>query len=709
MAIKKFKTPRKYSQIKYLIITLLAMVLAGFLALKFFLWSLPPIQNLNSFKPNIVTKIYSADDEVIKTFTAYKFEKVEIADVPEFIKEAFIATEDKNFYSHSGFDPLGLVRSSIANLKAGRVVQGASTITQQLARILFLSNAKTFDRKLKEFIIAARIEKTISKDQILEMYLNNVYLGSGAYGISGAAQIYFNKPLKDLTIAQSALIAGMPQAPSVYSPFNSLEKAKKRRAQVLECMYRNHFIKKQEYKEALAEEIVLNPNPQIYSLNRAPYFVDTVMKELDALGFDETEISQGGYKIVTTLNYKAQKAADDAIAKNLRAWGLTKDNQQASAFAFSPIDGKILVYIGGKDYSKSQYDRISQAVRPPGSSFKPFVYAAAVEKGWGPNDLLDDLPVTINDWSPRNYGNKYRGEMPLYAGLMLSSNAMVVRLIKEVGIRQVIQTARSLGLSTPIEYDYTIALGSNGVKLNEMTIAYGAFANGGYKVKPYAVERVETSRGQIVYQAPKTKVMRVIDMNTAANLTAMLKTVITNGTGMSANISKPCAAKTGTTDDYKDAWFIGYTPDVVMGVWVGNDDNTKMNVELTGGTVPAAIWKDAMIAATQEFGASEFNYPEIEIKKIKLGEKMGIESANELLRKKEQSDEDKTDETQMDLEAPVLQYKSEFKPVKQLPSEPIKPISSDSSFSQTFSEIKKIPSSQPAQPIIPLPTNNSAR
>lgn len=709
MAMKKFKTPRKYSQIKYLIITLLAMVLAGFLALKFFLWSLPPIQNLNSFKPNIVTKIYSADDEVIKTFTAYKFEKVEIADVPEFIKEAFIATEDKNFYSHSGFDPLGLVRSSIANLKAGRVVQGASTITQQLARILFLSNAKTFDRKLKEFIIAARIEKTISKDQILEMYLNNVYLGSGAYGISGAAQIYFNKPLKDLTIAQSALIAGMPQAPSVYSPFNSLEKAKKRRAQVLECMYRNHFIKKQEYKEALAEEIVLNPNPQIYSLNRAPYFVDAVMKELDALGFDETEISQGGYKIVTTLNYKAQKAADDAIAKNLRAWGLTKDNQQASAFAFSPIDGKILVYIGGKDYSKSQYDRISQAVRPPGSSFKPFVYAAAVEKGWGPNDLLDDLPVTINDWSPRNYGNKYRGEMPLYAGLMLSSNAMVVRLIKEVGIRQVIQTARSLGLSTPIEYDYTIALGSNGVKLNEMTIAYGAFANGGYKVKPYAVERVETSRGQIVYQAPKTKVMRVIDMNTAANLTAMLKTVITNGTGMSANISKPCAAKTGTTDDYKDAWFIGYTPDVVMGVWVGNDDNTKMNVELTGGTVPAAIWKDAMIAATQEFGASEFNYPEIEIKKIKLGEKMGIESANELLRKKEQSDEEKTDETPMDLEAPVLQYKSEFKPVKQLPSEPIKPISSDSSFSQTFSEIKKIPSSQPAQPIIPLPTNNSAR
>lgn len=609
---KKFKNPKKSNPLKLIATMTLAFLLASFIILKLYLASLPPIQNLESFKPNIVTKIYSSDDEIIKTFTAYRFEKVGIKEIPENLKNAIIATEDKSFYTHDGYDLFGLARSTFVNLKAGRVVQGASTITQQLARILFLSNEKTFNRKIKEIIIASRIEKTISKDQILEMYLNNVYLGSGAYGIAGASTIYFNKPLKDLTLAECALIAGLPQAPSIYSPFNNPKLAIQRRAQVLNRMYKMRYISKKEYKEAIDEPIKLNPNPDIYSLNRAPYFVDYVMKELESLGFDETEISQGGYKVVTTLNYKAQKAAQDAIERELRAWGLTKDKQQAAVFSFSPISGEILTYIGGKNYGKSQYDRVSQAIRPPGSSFKPFVYTAAIEKGWNPNDVIEDTPVRFHDWAPKNYGNKYRGKIPLYKAVMVSSNVAAVRLIKDVGIRHVINVARALGISTPMEYDYTIALGSNGVKLYEMTIAYGAFANGGFKVKPYSVERVETSRGKVVYQAPRTRVSKVLDIGTAANLTAMLKQVVIAGTGRGANIGKPMAGKTGTTDDYKDAWFIGYTPDIATGVWVGNDDNTKMG-NLTGGTVPALIWKDMMKVATEKYINSDFDYPEIEL------------------------------------------------------------------------------------------------
>ena len=305
-------------------------------------------------------------------------------------------------------------------------------------------------------MIAARIEKTISKEQILEMYMNNVYLGSGAYGVEGAAEIYFNKKLKELTLPELALIAGLPQAPSVYSPFNNLDLAIQRRNQVLLRMYKMKYITKEQYEKAKEAKVKLSTVPKFYTTNKAPYFCDLVMAELEKLGFDDTDISQGGYKIVTTLDAKAQKAANEAIIKNMNAYGLKGKNQQAAVFSFSPIDGRILAYAGGKDYTQSQFDRV-QAVRPAGSAFKPFVYAAAIEKGINPNDFIDDSPVTLGDWSPHNYG-KYRGKIPIYKALMYSSNVCAARLIKEVGVRSVIQLARVLGISTPLEYDYTIAL-----------------------------------------------------------------------------------------------------------------------------------------------------------------------------------------------------------------------------------------------------------
>lgn len=602
-----------FTNLKMFVLTTSALLLASFVAFNLYLSSLPPIENLEDFKPNIVTKFYSADGEVIKTFTAFTYSKVDLKDVPEQLKNALIATEDKNFYRHNGYDIFGIARSSIQNVIARRAVQGASTLTQQLARILFLSNERTITRKIKELEISARIEKTISKDQILEMYLNNVYLGSGAYGVSAAAQIYFNKKLNQLTLPELALIAGLPQAPSVYNPYNNKELAKQRRNQVLKRMYTMKYISKDEYEKAIDADIKLSSVPQIYTTNKAPYFSDFVVKEMEKLGFDETDIIHGGYKVVTTLDSKAQVTANESMLKNMRAWGLTGKSQQAAIFAFSPLDGRILVYAGGKNYGETQYDRITQAIRAPGSAFKPILYAAAMEKGISPNDLVDDSPITIGNWSPHNSSHKYRGKIPVYKALMISSNVCAARIIQEVGIRSVIQLARVLGITTPIEYDYTISLGSNGVKMFEFVRAYGAFANGGYVVQPYAIERIEDSRGRVLYRAPKTKSSHQLSLKTAAEMTAMLKTVIISGTGTGANIGKPAAGKTGTTDEYKDAYFVGYTPDIVAGVWVGDDNNKKIN-GLYGGTIPAKIWKEVMTVATRDLGAKDFDYPVIELK-----------------------------------------------------------------------------------------------
>ncbi|MBR3889997.1 PBP1A family penicillin-binding protein, partial [bacterium] len=599
-----------FDTLKRLVILAAAMFLGGIVSLKAYLMMVPPIANLSDFRPNMVTTIYSYEGEVIKTFNACMFSKVSIEEVPKELQQAVIATEDKNFYRHSGYDLFGLTRSMLENILAGKVVQGGSTITQQLSRMLFLSNEKTYTRKLKEIIIAAKIEKSLSKDKILEMYLNNVYLGSGAYGVDGASQTYFNKRLNQLTLSEMALIAGLPQAPSVYSPYNNIKLAEKRRNRVLERMYKMRYIDKETMKKAKAEPITLSTMPRYYTLNKAPYFCDYVMKELEKLGFTEQEISQGGYKIITTLDYNAQLVANETILKTLASWGLTGQKNQAAVFSYSTVDGKILVYAGGKNYGESQYDRVTQAVRPPGSAFKPFIYTAALQKGLGPNDMIDDTPHSIGTWSPHNYGNKYRGRIPLYKALMVSSNVCAVKLIEYVGVRPVIQVARVMGITTPLQYDFTIGLGSNGVKLFEITRAYGVYASGGYKVEPYAIERIESSRGKVLYSAPRTRVEKVLETDIAATMTAMLKTVVKHGTGMAANIGKPCAGKTGTTDDYKDAWFVGYTPSIATGVWVGNDDNSRMG-GLTGGTVPAIIWKNVMLKATEPYGNENFGYPDI--------------------------------------------------------------------------------------------------
>ena len=316
------------------------------------------------------------------------------------------------------------------------------------------------------------------------------------------------------------------------------------------------YIDKETYEKSIKADVKLSSVPAIYTTNKAPYFSDYVVKEMMKLGFEETDIIHGGYKVITTLDSKAQAAANESILKNMKSWGLTNRSQQAAVFSYSPLDGRILVYAGGKNYAESQYDRITQAIRPPGSAFKPIVYAVAMEKGFTPNDKIDDSPVTIGNWSPHNYSHRYRGKIPIYKALMVSSNVCAARMIQNVGVGSVRQLAKALGITTPIQYDYTISLGSNGVKLFEFVRAYGAFANGGFVVEPYAIQRIEDSRGRILYRAGKTKFSHQLSLKTAAEMTAMMKTVILSGTGTAANIGKPAAGKTGTTDDSKDASFI---------------------------------------------------------------------------------------------------------------------------------------------------------
>lgn len=695
--ISRKKESKFFTNVKMFILTSTALLLAGIVSFNLYLSSLPPIENLEDFKPNIVTKFYSEDGEVIKTFTAYTYSKVELKDVPEELKKALIATEDKNFYRHNGYDIFGIIRSSIQNVIARHAVQGASTLTQQLARILFLSNERTITRKIKEIEIAARIEKTISKDQILEMYLNNVYLGAGAYGVSGASQIYFNKKLNQLTLPELALLAGLPQAPSVYNPYNNKELAKQRRNQVLKRMLVMKYITEDEYNNAIKAEIHLSAVPQLYTTNKAPYFSDYVLKEMEKLGFEETDIIHGGYKVITTLDSKAQEKANESILKNMKAWGMTNKSHQAAVFSFSPIDGRILVYAGGKNYGETQFDRVTQSIRPPGSAFKPFVYAAAMEKGISPNDLVDDSPITIAQWSPHNYGHKYSGKkIPIYKALMISSNVCAARVIQEVGIRSVIQIARVLGITTPLEYDYTISLGSNGVKLFEFVRAYGAFANGGYVVQPYAIERIEDSRGRVLYRAPKTKSSHQLSLKTAAEMTAMLKTVILSGTGRGANIGKPAAGKTGTTDDYRDAYFVGYTPDIVTGVWVGDDNNKQMK-GLTGGTVPAIIWKEIMTVATRDLGARDFDYPEIELENYH-----GTFGKAKVIGEENAAEENK--ETTAPEEIPAEVETHTETPVSPTPAtKPLNNINKDSTPSDVVKSFKQQNAPVPASGKAPIP------
>jgi penicillin-binding protein 1A len=516
---------------------------------------------------------------------------VNLDELPPYVPAAFVAIEDQRFYHHFGFDPIGIARSIVADLRAGHVVQGASTITQQLARNLFLTADQTPKRKVQELILAVWLETKFSKKQILSLYLNRVYFGEGAYGIEAASQRYFNEPASKLTVGEAALLAGLMKGPSRYSPVSATDRAERRATIVLDKMVETHAITPAQRDQAFAQPVRVSAT---LANQNAQYFVDWVDQQVRTLVGQPQE----DLVVETTLDLPIQQNAERSVRDVLMRDGPGKGVQQAALVALDG-GGRIRAYVGGQDYVASQYDRASLAQRQAGSSFKPFVYLTAMEHGHTPNDPVIDEPITIGNWQPRNYTGKYMGPITLQTALAQSINTVAARLANEVGTTNVAATAHRLGITAQIQTGPSMALGAVEVTPIEMAQAYAAFSNGGYQTKAYGIERIRTASGQVRYDhnlaAPARNL--VIGQPALAYMIQMMRAVVAGGTGTRAKIGGyDLAGKTGTTSDYRDAWFIGYTGGFTAAVWTGRDDNTPMR-KVTGGSTPAEIWRGFMAAS----------------------------------------------------------------------------------------------------------------
>ncbi len=577
---------------------------------------LPQISSLENFRPSAITRIYSSDMVLIAELFAEKRDPVPLKVIPEYLKKAIVATEDRNFYNHSGVDLKGIVRAIIKDIWAGKFVEGASTITQQLAKTLFLNPKKTLVRKLKEAFLAFHLERRYTKDEILELYLNQVYFGSGAYGVESAARIFFDKSVKDLTLAECALVSAMPKAPSRYSPLINRDLSIKRRNIVLKQMLFTGIINKTEYNKALNEK--LNLSKKNKTSLKAPYFVEYVKDFLENI-IGSSRLYNEGLTIYTTLSYELQKKAEDAIANGLsdlesrmKQQGIINPDPQSALVSLDIQSGGILAMIGGKDFYKSPYNRATIAKRQPGSAFKPVVYAHAIEKGFTQNMKILDAPVVFRggkdgeDWKPENFSKDYQGEITLRKALALSKNIPAVRLIEMLGPSSVVQFGYKLGIESTLSPNLSLALGTSEVTLLELTSAYTVFPNRGKSIKPYGVMEVVDHNGRIVWRA-KPKKRLVMSRTGAAIMTDMLMAVVKEGTGKKASIIKrPVAGKTGTTDKCKDALFIGFSPSIATGVWVGRDKFVSLGKRETGARAALPIWMEFMEKALADKPCSGF-------------------------------------------------------------------------------------------------------
>ncbi len=517
--------------------------------------------------------------------------------LPDYVPAAFIAIEDQRFRWHPGFDPVGMVRAMVANMRAGRVVQGGSTITQQLAKNLFLTPDQTLRRKAQELMLAVWLELKFSKDEILALYLNRVYFGAGAYGIEAASQRYFDKAAKDLTVGEAALLAGLLKAPSRYSPVSESSRAAGRATVVLDEMAESGVITADQRAAAVLEPVRVS---RTLATQHAQYFVDWLDSEVRGLiGSEPTE----DLIIETTLDLTLQTSAERAVRRILDR-DASKGVQQAALVAVDG-DGRVRAMIGGASYADSQFNRAVDARRQAGSAFKPFVYLTALEAGYTPETPVVDEPIRIGSWSPRNYSGGFNGRMTLATAVSQSTNTVAVQLADTIGRDQVARTARRLGIESPVGLEPAMALGAVEVSPLEMAQAYAPFSNGGKRVQAYGITRIRTPQGRVIYQrgARDTAAVQAISNPPLYYMNQMLRGVVTDGTARSVAISgRDLAGKTGTTSDYKDAWFVGYTGGFVTAVWVGKDDNTAMR-GVTGGAAPAAIWKGFMEAALPRLSA----------------------------------------------------------------------------------------------------------
>ncbi|MBY0562301.1 MAG: penicillin-binding protein 1A [Hyphomicrobium sp.] len=519
-------------------------------------------------------------------------EYVSLDQLPKVVPAAVVATEDRRFFDHYGVDPVGMIRAMFANLRAGRFAQGGSTLTQQLAKNLFLTQDRTLTRKLAELGLALWLEVRLSKPEILELYLNQVYFGGGAYGIEAASRRYFDKSARELTLPEAALIAGLLKAPSKYSPAASPGAARARARVVISKMFDAGFISEAQETQALAQTLVFNEQKMAKASVDSGYVVDYVLEQVEAMtGGDDTDLV-----VETTIDKTLQRRAQEIVADSLAQKGTALGASQA-AVAVLDRDGGIRALVGGRDYADSQFNRAVKAKRQPGSAFKPFVYLAALQRGMSPATVANDAPITIGGWSPKNDKNEYVGPITLRRALAQSVNTVAVRLNQDIGRGTAADLAERLGVKSELREGPALALGTSEVTLLELAGAYTAFSNGGDVVGPHVIVRVATAQGRVLFESKPPAHTRIAEADRLGALNDMLNAAVVYGTGRRAALAdQPVAGKTGTTQDFRDAWFMGYTSHLTAGVWVGNDNGKPMN-RATGGTLPAEIWKQVMRVA----------------------------------------------------------------------------------------------------------------
>jgi penicillin-binding protein 1A len=552
---------------------------------------LPPIQSLEIPKRPPTIEMVGLDGSVLAMRGEMAGTNVALKDLPPYLPNAFIAIEDRRFYSHYGIDPFGILRAAVANILHRGVSQGGSTLTQQLAKNLFLTQERTLQRKLQEAELALWLERKHSKAEILELYLNRVYFGSGAYGVEAAAERYFGKSTKNVTIAEAAMLAGLVKSPTRLAPNRNPEGAEKRAETVLAAMQDAKFITEAQAKASVGHA---SYNVKAAGAGTINYVADWIGEVLDDL------VGQVDQNIVveTTIDPKLQSIAEAAVIDELAAKSVKFNVSQGAMVAMTP-DGAVRAMVGGRNYAESQYNRAVTAKRQPGSAFKPFVYLTAIEAGLTPETIRQDAPLDVKGWKPENYSREYFGAVTLTQALAMSLNTVAVRLGLEVGAKNVIRTAHRLGISSKLEANASIALGTSEVSLTELVGAYAPFANGGFGVSPHVVTRIRTTDGKVLYDRQPEQPNQVIEPRNVAMMNTMMQETLLSGTARKAEIPGWMAAgKTGTSQDFRDAWFIGYTSNLVTGVWLGNDDNSPTK-KATGGGLPVEVWTRFMKAAHQ--------------------------------------------------------------------------------------------------------------
>ena len=613
-----------------LIVLVLFLAVAGTATYYILTVDLPGIDALKDYRPSIASRVYDDNNELIDEFFLEDRKVVKIKEIPKIVPSAFIAAEDSRFYQHQGFDIQSISRAVFKNFEAGHIVQGASTITQQVAKMMYLSPEKKYLRKVKEAILAYKIDKYLTKDEILNLYLNQIYLGHGTYGIESAALGYFGKSAHALNLPEAALLAGLPKAPSTYSPFLHYDKAKQRQIYVLTRMMEDGYISQAEMKRAIATPLKMRPIKPKDKV--AAYFVEHVRRYVqEKYGADV--LYKEGLSIYTTLNLAAQRDARDAMEKGLAELEAREGHEpglaQGALYSMDVKTGAIRAMVGGRDFNKSEFNRATQSRRQPGSAFKPLIYTAAFDKGMNPSTRFVDSPLVIEDvsredglWKPRNFDDKFLGPITMRTALVHSRNVVTIKILQDIGIDYAASYAMNMGITSALTRTLSLALGTSGVTLQELVRAYGVLANGGKKVTPYFIKKIIDRTGN-VFEETKVQSEQVIDSRIAFMTTYVMQDVVESGTGRRVkSIGRPIAGKTGTTNDVRDAWFIGFTPSVITGVWVGFDQEISLGKQEVGGRAAAPIWLYFMEKFLQSAPVETFPTPE-GIVFIKVDQKTG--------------------------------------------------------------------------------------